>query len=167
MSTWYVNTGPDLGISTGSDISKKQDFTVYRNCEGNTTPYNEIPFLRGITRNMVPWFPFQGWYHWQCQSQQQRYLLVQVSWVTWLSRSVPNAKSHSLTSLFPLLDLLLQPHLWSLKLHRSVLTTPDWIPWTSPCCIPTYSQNSKWNHPLQPQRCSSLPRSCGHHVTIA
>src|SRR5882724_1542513 len=84
-----------------------------------------------------------------------------------LSQSIPNAKSHSLTSPIPFPGLLLQPHLGSLKLPRLVLITPNWIPWTTPCHIPTYCLNSSQNFPPHPQRCSGLPRSCGHHVMIA
>jgi len=83
-----------------------------------------------------------------------------------LSWSIPNAESQSLTSPIPWPGVLLWPCLRSLKLHRSLLITPNWILWTSPCCIPIYGLNASQNVPGQPWGCCGLPRSCGHHMTI-
>jgi len=99
---------------------------------------------------------------WGHPSQITRYQALQHG--GHVSQSVPNAKSHSLTSPSPVLGLLPQPWLGSHKLHGSLLITPDWRPPTSPHRIPIHSHNSSWNNPPQPQRCSSLPRSHGHHV---
>ena len=83
-----------------------------------------------------------------------------------LSRSVPDAKSHAPMSSSLRSGFLHWPCLGPHWLHRSVLTIPDWTPWTYPGCTPTHGWNPGQNRPHWPQTQIVLPGPHGHHVMI-
>src|SRR5882724_10707864 len=57
------------------------------------------------------------------------------------------------------LGLLHHPLLGLPNLHRSVLITPDQVPWASPSHIQSHGQNPGWNAPPWPWGCGCHLRS--------
>src|SRR5882724_5246330 len=76
-----------------------------------------------------------------------KYFLCSASSWSCLSQYFPRAKSHLVIPTSSPLGLLHCPLLGLHKLCGSVLITPDQVPWASPICIRSHSQNPGWNAP--------------------
>src|SRR5882724_1031420 len=77
---------------------------------------------------------------------------------------VPRAKSHLVIPTSSPLGLLHHPLLGPHKLCGSVPITPDQVPWASPSCIQSHSQNPGQNAPPWPWGWGCLQRSCDDHT---